>query len=140
MATSYQVTRLIEAPIDRVWSLLTDVPEQARWNESLVSIEGHIAEGGTVSLVSKLNPRRTFRLKVSDVSPPRHMVWSDGMPLGSFRGVRTFDLADRAGQTEFSMREEYSGALAGLIVRSIPDMTESFDEYADSLKRAAETA
>jgi hypothetical protein len=60
------------------------------------------------------------------------------MPLGLFKGTRTFDLQDRAGATEFTMSEVYSGLLAGLITRSIPDMTESFGQYADSLKRAAE--
>lgn len=130
MATSYQVTRFTGAPIEQVWALLADVSAQARWNESLASIEGHIAEGGIVALVSRLDPKRTFRLKVSDVSPPRRMVWSDGMPFGLFRGVLTLELEDRGGQTAFSMREEYGGPLAGHIARSIPDMTESFDHDA----------
>jgi hypothetical protein len=68
------------------------------------------------------------------------MTWSDGMPMGLFRGVRTFELADRGGSTMFSMREVYSGPLAGLITRSIPDMTESFEQFADGLKTAAESA
>ena len=38
------------------------------------------------------------------------------------------------------MSEVYSGPLAGLIGRSIPDMTESFEEFADGLKEAAEAA
>jgi hypothetical protein len=29
---------------------------------------------------------------LSDVEPPSAMVWSDGMPLGLFPGVRTFSL------------------------------------------------
>ena len=38
------------------------------------------------------------------------MTWSGGMPLGLFKGVRTFTLepAD-GGATRFSMREEYTG-------------------------------
>lgn len=138
MATQYRVSRTIDAPVEHVWSLLTDVSEQARWNETLVSIEGQIVDGGSVTLVSKANPKRSFKLAVSDVSAPNRMVWSDGMPLGLFKGTRTFDLQDRAGATEFTMSEVYSGPLAGLITRSIPDMTESFGQYADSLKRAAE--
>jgi hypothetical protein len=48
---------------------------------------------------------RTFSLTVSDVEPPNAMVWSDGMPLGLFRGVRTFALrADGAERTGFSMQ------------------------------------
>jgi uncharacterized protein YndB with AHSA1/START domain len=140
VATQYSVTRLIDAPIDRVWSLLSDASEQARWNDTLVSIEGTIADGGAVTIVSKVNPKRTFTLKVSEVAPPNRMVWSDGMPLGLFKGTRTFELKDAAGKTEFSMVEGYSGALAGLITRSIPDMTDSFKEYADALQQAAEAS
>jgi hypothetical protein len=49
------------------------------------------------------------------------------------RAGRTLELKDQAGRTEFSMRELYSGLLAGPITRSIPDMTEPFGEYADTL-------
>ncbi len=90
--------------------------------------------------MAKANPGRTFTLSVSDVRAPTTMTWSDGMPLGLFRGVRTFELTDRGSATEFSMREVYSGPLAGLISRSIPDMTESFEQFADGLKEAAESA
>ena len=140
MATEYSVRRDIAAPVDQVWTLLTDASSYARWNGSLLSIEGEIVEGGTVSLVPKANPRRTFKLRVSGVRAPIAMTWSDGMPLGLFRGVRTFELMDRGGSTAFSMREVYSGPLAGLIGRSIPDMTESFEQFADGLKEAAESA
>ena len=36
------------------------------------------------------------------------------------------------------MREEYTGILAPLVVRSIPDLQPAFDEFANDLKRAAE--
>jgi uncharacterized protein YndB with AHSA1/START domain len=140
MATEYSVEREIAAPVDRVWTLLADANSYARWNGSLLSIEGEIVEGGTVSLVPRANPGRTFKLRVSDVRAPTRMTWSEGMPLGLFRGVRTFELQDRGGSTVFSMREVYAGPLAALISRSIPDMTESFQQFADGLKEAAESA
>ena len=86
-----------------------------------------------------MNPKRTFKLKVSDVDAPRSMVWWDGMPLGLFKGVRTFTVAPQDdGGTVFSMEEVYSGALAGMITKSIPDMTESFEQFAEGLKQEAE--
>jgi hypothetical protein len=36
------------------------------------------------------------------------------------------------------MTEEYTGLLAGLFTKAIPDLTESFDLFADGLKVAAE--
>jgi hypothetical protein len=59
------------------------------------------------------------------------------MPL--FKGVRTYTLApDGAAATKFVMREEYSGLMAPLITRSIPDMQPSFDQFAAGLKARAE--
>jgi hypothetical protein len=63
------------------------------------------------------------------------------MPLGLFRGVRTFTLAPRpGGGTDFRMREEYRGPLLPLIWRSMPDLGPSFEQFARGLKRRAEDA
>ncbi len=42
------------------------------------------------------------------------------------------------GGTVFTMTEDYTGPLAGLITKVIPDMSESFIQIADGLKAAAE--
>jgi hypothetical protein len=68
------------------------------------------------------------------------MVWADGMPLGLFKGVRTFTLTPQVdGPTGFSMKEVFSGLLGPMISKSIPDMTDSFEQFADALKRTAES-
>ena len=137
--TEYATATTIAAPPDRVWAVLTDAAGYPDWNSTIISLDGSIAEGERIALVSTLNPKRTFTLSVSDVHPPTSMVWSDGMPLGLFSGVRTFTLTDAGeGVTEFSMREVYSGLLAPLITKSIPDMTESFESFAADLKATAE--
>ena len=137
--TEYATATTIAAPPDRVWAVLTDAAGYPDWNSTIISLDGSIAEGERIALVSTLNPKRTFTLSVSDVQPPTSMVWSDGMPLGLFSGVRTFTLTDAGeGATEFSMREVYSGLLAPLITKSIPDMTESFEAFAADLKATAE--
>ena len=67
------------------------------------------------------------------------MTWSGGMPLGLFKGVRTFTLAPGSdGTTRFTMREEYSGPLLPMIWRSMPDLGPSFRQFADGLKQHAE--
>lgn len=139
MAQSCSVRRTIGASPQRVWEVLSDAEGYPRWNPAVISLNGRIADGEKIKLVSTVNPKRTFSLTVGDVEPSRGMVWSDGMPLGLFRGVRTFSLRSLGEQqTEFSMREEYSGALASLIARAIPDQTEAFAQFADGLKAAAE--
>jgi hypothetical protein len=138
MATRYTVSRRIDAPTDKVWALLTDASNYGRWNRAVVSIEGKIAAGETVSLVSIANPKRTFRLHVSEMTAPTRMVWRDGIPLGLFTGERTYRVEPREGVTHFEMTEEYTGLLAGVFTKAIPDLTESFNLFADSLKTAAE--
>ena len=138
MVKRFSVSTDIAAPRETVWRLLTDADSYERWNRAIVSITGPIVEGGTVSVVSTLDPKRTFKLRVAEMSAPAHMVWADGMPLGLFRGVRTFTLDAIEGGTRFSMVEEYTGPLAGLMTRVIPDMSENFQTYADGLKAEAE--
>jgi hypothetical protein len=89
--------------------------------------------------VSKANPGRAFPVKVTELSPTRRMTWSGGMPLGLFKGVRTFTLAPEGnGTTRFTMREEYTGPLLPLIWRSMPDLGPSFRQFANGLKERAE--
>lgn len=138
MTTSYHIEETINAPAEKVWSLLGDSSTWTDWNPTIVSIEGPIAVGQKVKLVSTLNPKRTFNLSVTDLVPNQRMVWSDGMPLGLFTGERTYTLTETDGATTFAMTEEYTGLLAGMITKSIPDMTDSFAEFAAGLKDAAE--
>lgn len=138
MATSYHVERRIDATPERVWALLTDAASYGNWNRAVVSIEGTIAQGSTISLVSVVNPKRTFKLQITEMTPPSRLVWSDGMPLGLFKGERTYLVKPREGVTHFEMTEAFSGPLAGVFTKAIPDLTESFNLFADSLKTAAE--
>ena len=139
MATSYSASRTIEADPEKVFALLTDAKSYSSWNPAVLSLDGTIAPGEKIRLVSVVDPKRTFTLTVTEVESPRRMVWADGMPLGLFKGVRTYTLQPIGeGRTEFSMAEVFSGPLAPLITRAIPDMTESFELFAEGLKSAAE--
>lgn len=138
MPTSYAASRTIAAPPATVWALLTDARGYPAWNPTVVSIGGTIEAGQRIVLVPTLDPKRTLRLRVAELDPPRRMVWASGMPLGLFKGVRTFALTDTGRGTSFRMEEVYSGPLAPIITAAIPDLTESFEEFAEAVKVAAE--
>lgn len=138
MPTGYRVARSIDAPAETVWDLLTNPSDYANWNRSVISIEGSMTAGSTIKLVSIASPKRTFKLKVVSMDAPRRMVWSSGMPLGLFKGTRTYLLEPEGTGTEFSITEEFTGPLSGLVARSIPDLTDSFNQFADGLKTTAE--
>jgi hypothetical protein len=136
---AFSVKASILAPAERIWALLTDAPGYSHWNSTVEKVDGKIAKGERVTVRPKINPSRAFAIKVADFDPPRRMVWSGGMPLGLFKGERTFTLKPGPqGLTEFSMREQYTGLMAPLISRSIPDLQPAFDDFASDLKRAAE--
>lgn len=140
MPKRYRVTRMIDATPETIWALLTDAAGYPDWNESVLGIEGRIEKGSTITLTAAISPKRAFTRRVATFAPPRKMVWSDSKPLGLFRGERTFLIDPADGGTAFSMTEVFSGLLSGLITKAIPDMTESFEQFADGLEAAAEAA
>jgi hypothetical protein len=136
---AFVVKTSIHATPERIWALLTDAAGYTHWNNTVEKVDGRIASGERITVHPKINPSRTFSVKVVEFEPSQRMVWTGGMPLGLFKGQRTFTLkAGLNGDIEFSMREVYSGLMAPLISRSIPDLQPAFDEFASDLKRAAE--
>jgi hypothetical protein len=129
----------IAAPVETVWSILVDLPAWPTWNSTVTATEGTVALGSTVRVSVTANPGRTFGVKVTALDPPTGMVWTGGMPLGLFRGTRTYRLAASGDGTEFAMDERYTGPLAGMVTRSIPDLQPSFDEFAECLRVRAES-
>jgi hypothetical protein len=135
----YSATTTIEASPEAIWEILTNASGYPEWDPGVDRIEGRIAPGEKVTAYTKQNPNRAFPATVSEFEPGRKMVWSGGMPLGLFKGVRTFTLKPQGnGSTEFTLREVFSGPLLPLIGRSIPDMTETFKQFAAGLKKRAE--
>ena len=103
-------------------------------------VEGRIAMGETIKIRSQAAPGRAFPVKVTGFDPPARLRFSGGMPLGLFRGVRTYELTDDAdGQVKFRMREQYDGPLLPLIWRSMPDLGPSFQQFARGLKQQVES-
>jgi hypothetical protein len=138
---TFAVKTLIQASPERIWTLLTDAANYIRWNNTVTRLDGKIALGERLTVHAKINPDRAFPIKVTRFDPLKGMIWTGGMPFRLFKGERTFTLTPGFnGDTEFSMREEYTGLLASLIGRSIPDLQPAFDEFARDLKRAAENS
>ena len=135
----FATTIVIDAPAEAVWSLLTDAAGYPAWNSTVDKIDGRIARGENVTVHAKASPGRTFPLRVSVFDAPSRMVWTGGLPLGLFTGTRIFTLTPApSGGVVFSMQERFTGLMAGLITRSIPDLQPAFDACAADLKRAAE--
>lgn len=134
----FKANATIEAPPDVVWAVLVDIERWPEWDRFCERIEGTLGLGQRVKAFSKLSPGRGFKVKVTELEPPSRMTWSGGMPLGLFKGVRTFSLRPNGGGTDFELREVFSGPMLGLIRKSLPDMSEAFASFAEGLKIRAE--
>jgi uncharacterized protein YndB with AHSA1/START domain len=133
------VSAVISAPPDRVWRLLTDTSHMVSWNSTLTSIEGNVELGGTVRMRVPEAPGRVFAVKVSQFTPNREMVWTQGT-AGVFLGVRTYRLTPRPDQTTlYEMIEVFSGVMLPMIAGRLPDFKPIFERYAADVKKAAET-
>lgn len=129
----------IKARPEAIWSVLTNAADYVRWNSTVDKVDGEIALGKKVTVYAKASPGRAFPLTVAEFQPPLRMVWKGGMPLGLFTGTRTYTLTPaEGGKTEFAMVEEFSGLMAPLITRSIPDLQPAFDAFAADLKKRVE--
>ena len=139
MTKEFKAQTTINAPADRIWPILTNTPAYPEWDPFCDKIEGTVELGAKIKAFSKLSPGRGFAVKVTELVENEKMVWQGGMPLGLFKGVRSFVLTPKGdGVTEFTLREVFSGPMLGLIGKSLPDMSEAFAKFAEGLKARAE--
>ena len=124
----------IQADKSILWALLTNANDFPRWNSTIISIEGSIAEGENIKLKATLDPKREFKLKVKEFEPETRLVWGDAM------GNRVYSLKSIGNNlTNFSMVEKIGGPLFPLFAKMIPPFDHAFEQYAKDLKSEAET-
>ena len=134
----YETKIEIASSPTRVWQALTTEMPRTPEHYGIVRFDGSIALQSKIKLWSEVAPNRAFSLKVIKFDAPNEMVWRGGIPFGLLVGTRTFTIAATENGSVFRMCEEFSGPFAGLITRSMPDLTPSFTKFANTLKQEAE--
>jgi hypothetical protein len=133
----------IEAPVERVWALLTDFPSYARWNPFVRSIEGTLEVGQSLKVFVQPPGAKgmQFRPIVLAAEPHRELRWKGKLLLpGLFDGEHYFRLEGRpGGGLTFRQGEIFSGMLVPLFRRSLDGATkQGFVAMNEALKREAE--
>lgn len=124
----------IQADKSIIWALLTNANDFARWNTTVISIDGRIALGEKIRLKAKLDPKREFKLTVKSFEADSRLVWGDAM------GQRVYTLKSIGNNlTNFTMVEKIGGPLFPLFANMIPPFDASFEQFAKDLKNEAET-
>lgn len=134
---SFDASTYIAATPDHVWSTLVQTSRWTDWDPALEQVDGELREGGRLTL-RVVGTSRPFSLKVMAWEPPNRIVVVSGMPLGLFRGTRTYGIAPDGRGATFTMGERFTGPLAPMITTTIPDLQPSFDAFAHGLRTAAE--
>jgi uncharacterized protein YndB with AHSA1/START domain len=123
----------IQADKSIIWALLTNANDYARWNSTIISIDGKIGAKEKIKLKAKLDPKRVFKLTVKEFEPDNRLVWGDAM------GKRVYVLKTIGNNlTGFSMNEKIGGPLFPLFAKMIPPFEQAFEQFASDLKKEAE--
>lgn len=136
----FRTTTHVDARPEHVWDVLA---RPATWPDRDLGVvavtgpDGEVAVGQRLRIASSAAPDRAFPVRVVEVVAPRRLVLRGGMPLGLFVGTRTYTVEPEGEGSRFTMTEVYTGPLAGLVTRSIPDLQPSFDHFARGLATAA---
>ncbi len=123
----------INASASIIWGLLTDAHSYPRWDPTIISVTGNIAPGEKIHLISKLDPKRVFKLKVKEFVPDSRLVWGDVMGNRVYSLIKNDD-----GAVLFTMTEKMGGPLFPLFAKMIPSFDKSFEQFAAALKKEAE--
>ena len=134
---TYKATISIRATPDKIWDVLIDASSYPKWDPGMVKVEGRLALGEKVKFFTKFSPNRAFAVKVTAFEPGKRMVLTGGLPFGLFKSERTHRLMSGE-ETVFHTEEIFSGLLFPLFGKQIPDLTESFNNFAAGLKQHAE--
>jgi hypothetical protein len=136
---TFEAAIRIDAGAEQVWQVLVDVGGWRDWDSGVDRVDGVVALGKDLVVLPTVSHGDRTRWTVTEIRPGEAMRWQRGLPLGAFTAERTFRLDPQGdGSTEFVIREQGSGPLTGLVMRSVPDLNPSFRQFAAGLKARAE--
>lgn len=131
----------IDAPPDRVWAVLTDLPGHADWNPFMPHVAGELRPGSHLDVV--LCPPGTgdwpIRPEVTAVEPGVELRWKARYLLwGLVRGERFFRLVPADGGTRVLQGEDLRGPLVGLFGALVTGIARGLVYMNQALKRRVE--
>ena len=101
----------VQAPSDRIWELIVDLPGWSRWNPVEAAAEGVIGFGGQIAFTETIEGlgERQGVGRVGEWQPYAQLVWSEKRGLW-FNVVRYFEIQELApGNCIFATGMIFSG-------------------------------
>jgi CubicO group peptidase (beta-lactamase class C family) len=125
-----QTEIIIDSDVSRVWKVLTDFENHAKWNPFIKSIKGEQKAGK--SLVVNLKPPdgkgMTFKPVILKFEPNKEFRWKGKLGIkGIFEGEHYFVLEEHNnGKTKFIHGENFSGVLVPLMGKILNNTKKGF--------------
>ena len=143
MATTIRAEIEIDAPVERVWAILADLPRYGEWNPFTPRVDGSLSVGKTVMLhvmLGRKPPMRTPEV-VSEVEPGRRFSWGRGGSSRILRASRSQVVEPvGAGRTRYVTADVFAGVLSPLVIAIYGKAVErGFRSVAEALKVRAES-
>lgn len=129
----------IDAPPSVVWEILSDLEGHASWNPFLVSMQGKLEQGATLTNTMRQasGKEMTFRPTVLVVTPEQELRWRGQLWLPRlFDGEHAFRLTPSARGTLLVQSEEFRGIALWLI--DVQQFRGDFEAMNLALKQRAE--
>lgn len=132
----------IDAPIDVVWSVLTDTPSYQEWAAFMVDIKNQIEDGSQITVSFQLNPAKN-KLTIIDhtitVEDGVEFYWAEKAP-GGFRDNHRFRVEPiEGGRTRFVQSDELKGGIVLVMGGRLARMlVKGYQAFNRSLKAEAE--
>ena len=128
----------INAPVDKVWTLIDKLEQWSQWMPSIKKIEkvskGPLTAGSRLSVTAKVSGLTvTLLMTITEFVPERNVVMK-GKALGT-NLIRFYNLEPLDGKTKVTIGGEVSGALAWLARRGGQAVS---DEIAQAVKKRIE--
>jgi len=128
----------IDAPVDEVWAVLTDLDAYPEWNPFTPSMRSTLAVGEPIDMrvrMAKLGLTVRQRETVRAVEPRRRLVWGEDMMGGLVRAERVQTLTELpGGRTRYRTEDVIEGPLGPLVFLIFgPSIQAGFDSVADAL-------
>ena len=132
----------IDAPVDRVWAIVSDAAAYPEWNPFIRRIEGTLQPGSrlTVRIEPPGGSGMTFKPTVRAVEPNQLVRWLGRLFVpGVFDGEHSLRL-ERIGsnRTRFTQSERFSGVLVPFLGSALSRTERGFEQMNQALKARAE--
>lgn len=135
----------IDAPIEKVWSILSDIPRYREWSPFVVDVGGEVKVGELVTLHVAMTPGKAPILqkeKVSKRDEGRELCWGTVMGHPMLLKAERYQrlTAISPSQTRYETADDFEGMLVPIVFALYGAKIQAgFDATAVALKKRAES-